>query len=61
MANLLSRVRLATAKLTDTRLRYMNEIISGMRVIKMYCWEGSFAQRVAQTRRYSLTRLAFRC
>lgn len=29
----------------------MNEIISGMRVIKMYTWEKPFAQLVAEIRR----------
>ena len=50
MGRLFSKVRLRTALLTDSRLRYMNEIISGMRVIKMYCWEKPFADRVANAR-----------
>ncbi|CAG2182156.1 unnamed protein product, partial [Oppiella nova] len=33
MGKLFSKVRLMTAQLTDSRLRLMNEIISGMRVI----------------------------
>ena len=41
-----------TAQLTDSRLRLMNEIISGMRVIKMYAWEQSFANLVATARKY---------
>ncbi|CAG2180534.1 unnamed protein product, partial [Oppiella nova] len=35
MGKLFSKVRQLTAPLTDSRLRLMNEIISGMRVIKM--------------------------
>ncbi|CAG2105923.1 unnamed protein product, partial [Medioppia subpectinata] len=42
--------RLLTAKLTDNRLRHMVEIISGMRVIKMYSWEQPFADLVAEAR-----------
>jgi ATP-binding cassette subfamily C (CFTR/MRP) protein 4 len=30
----------------------MNEIISGMRVIKMYCWEKPFGEFVAKIRKY---------
>ena len=33
----------------------MSEIISGMRVIKMYTWEESFAKVVAHIRRYGRT------
>ncbi|CAG2114002.1 unnamed protein product, partial [Medioppia subpectinata] len=43
---------LMTAKLTDTRLRHMVEIISGMRVIKMYSWEQPFADLVAEARNF---------
>lgn len=48
--------RSKTAVLTDERIKMMNEIISGMRVIKMYTWEESFAKLVAEIRRYSLSR-----
>lgn len=47
--------RLSTAQLTDSRLRLMNEIISGMRVIKMYSWEKPFADLVAKARKYIST------
>lgn len=48
--------RSKTAVLTDERIKMMNEIISGMRVIKMYTWEESFTKLVAEIRRYSLSR-----
>ncbi|CAG2117708.1 unnamed protein product, partial [Medioppia subpectinata] len=51
MGKLFSRFRQKTAKLTDARLRLMNEIISGMRVIKMYTWEQSFSDLVAKARK----------
>ncbi|OTF79717.1 hypothetical protein BLA29_014445 [Euroglyphus maynei] len=51
MGKLFSRVRSNTAKQTDTRLRLMSEITSGIRVIKMYCWEKPFANRVADARK----------
>ncbi|CAG2100360.1 unnamed protein product [Medioppia subpectinata] len=51
MGKLFSRFRQKTAKLTDARLRLMNEIISGMRVIKMYTWEQSFSDLVTKARK----------
>lgn len=44
--------RAETAALTDERIRTMNEVISGIRVIKMYGWEKPFASLVNEVRRY---------
>ena len=43
--------RTKTVALSDQRIKFMNEIISGMRVIKMYTWEKPFAKLVAEIRR----------
>jgi len=34
----------------DTRLKIMNEIINGIRVLKMYAWENAFMKKVNENR-----------
>ena len=48
--HILSLYRLKSAKVTDKRVRVMNEIISGMRLIKMYAWEWAFHEYVKKIR-----------
>ena len=45
------KLRGKTAKRTDERIGLMNEIINGIKVIKMYAWERSFASLIEKARR----------
>ena len=47
----LSQIRLQTAEKQDCRIRLMREIITSMKLIKMHCWENSFAEKIAHARR----------
>ena len=42
----LQQLRRATVKYTDSRIKLMNEILQGIRVLKVYAWEGSFLQKL---------------
>jgi len=38
--------------MTDKRICLMNEVISGIQVIKMYTWENSFAKLIKYIRKF---------
>ncbi|XP_043548623.1 multidrug resistance-associated protein 4 [Chiloscyllium plagiosum] len=52
-----SELRGKTAILTDNRIRIMNEVISGMRIIKMYAWETPFSNLIAQVRKKEIAKV----
>ncbi|XP_033832973.1 ATP-binding cassette sub-family C member 4-like [Periophthalmus magnuspinnatus] len=54
---LFSKFRSKTATLTDSRIRTMNEVVSGMRIIKMYAWEKPFAALVSDLRRKEISKI----
>ncbi|XP_031639826.1 multidrug resistance-associated protein 4-like, partial [Contarinia nasturtii] len=51
---LLTKVRFETALRTDERVRFMDEIVSGVQVIKMFGWERPFEGLIAAARRSEL-------
>jgi ATP-binding cassette subfamily C (CFTR/MRP) protein 10 len=38
-------------KVTDERVKIMSEIIKSMRIVKMYCWESAFEEKVRHVRK----------
>ncbi|KAM9835950.1 ATP-binding cassette sub-family C member 4-like [Aulostomus maculatus] len=54
---LFSKFRSKTATLTDSRIRTMNEVVSGIRIIKMYAWEKPFAALVSEVRRKEISKI----
>lgn len=47
-------IRFKTALRTDERVRFMDEIISGMQVIKMFAWELPFSRLISEARHAEL-------
>ncbi|KAF4008144.1 hypothetical protein G4228_019786, partial [Cervus hanglu yarkandensis] len=46
-----------TAALTDDRIRTMNEVITGIKTVKMYAWEQSFMDLITRLRRYETSKI----
>ncbi|KAI2473959.1 Putative multidrug resistance-associated protein lethal(2)03659-like [Diabrotica virgifera virgifera] len=59
LAHKISVLRLRTALRTDERVRLMHELVSGIRVIKMYCWEKHFSKLINLARRNEVKAIMF--
>uniref|UniRef100_A0A3P8SC25 Cystic fibrosis transmembrane conductance regulator n=1 Tax=Amphiprion percula TaxID=161767 RepID=A0A3P8SC25_AMPPE len=57
VGRLFSKFRSQTAVLTDSRIHTMNEVVSGIRIIKMYAWEKPFAALVSDIRRKEISKI----
>ncbi|XP_023242770.1 multidrug resistance-associated protein 4-like [Centruroides sculpturatus] len=55
LGKLYSKLRLQAAVLGDERLNLLNEVIAGMRLVKMYTWELPFASLIEKIRNYTNT------
>lgn len=50
IARVVARLRRVMLKFTGERIKVINEILQGIRVIKFYAWEDSFLQRATEAR-----------
>lgn len=51
MTGWVAKLRMRAARVTDKRLVVMNEIISGIRAVKMYAWEWPYRDTVREIRK----------
>ncbi|XP_076057951.1 multidrug resistance-associated protein 1-like [Oratosquilla oratoria] len=51
LTNKLRELQSKQMKIKDRRVKLTNEIISGIKVLKMYAWETSFEERISQIRK----------
>nr|XP_057944786.1 ATP-binding cassette sub-family C member 12 isoform X2 [Doryrhamphus excisus]XP_057944787.1 ATP-binding cassette sub-family C member 12 isoform X2 [Doryrhamphus excisus] len=50
LAKMINRFQHKAISMTDCRVRTMNEILSSVKLIKMYAWEDSFEKKIAEMR-----------
>ena len=46
----MSKNRRAISKATDHRIKVTNEVLQGIRAVKMYSWEGAYSEIVSAAR-----------
>lgn len=50
IANKVKTLQIKQMKNKDERVKLMNEVLSGIKVLKLYAWEPSFEQQILQIR-----------
>ncbi|KAI1315141.1 hypothetical protein EDD11_001246 [Mortierella claussenii] len=54
LSGFFSTFRAAKMKAMDSRLRLVNEVLGGMKIVRLYNWEDSFKEKIATVRRDEL-------
>lgn len=57
MGRLFSKYRRETTEITDQRVNLMTELLIAMKLVKLYCWEFPFSQKVREIRHQEITQL----
>ncbi|XP_056630497.1 ATP-binding cassette sub-family C member 4-like [Diorhabda sublineata] len=57
ICSLITKFRYKSCKQTDERLQLTQEILSTMRIVKMYGWENYFADKINEARRKEIVKL----
>ncbi|CAF1451360.1 unnamed protein product [Adineta steineri] len=53
-------LRTRILQVTDERIKIMSEIIKSMRIVKMYCWESAFDNKIRSIRKVEILQCAIR-
>ena len=46
-----AKLRLRTATVSDERISLMNQVVSGIRAVKMHAWEDEYGRKIKNVRR----------
>ena len=55
-----AKLRLRTATVSDQRISLMNQVVSGIRAVKMHAWEEEYGRKIKHVRRYGKLSFIFR-
>ena len=54
ITKIVSKYNRQMMKYKDKRTKLISEVVAGIKIIKMYTWEGSYIQRISQVRKEEL-------